>query len=73
MLIPKAKARHKLDSTGKPAHYHTSTPDLDNLQKFILDSCKNIVLVDDRYVASISTRKIYSTIPRTEFTVTEIE
>lgn len=40
-------------------------PDIDNLQKFILDCLNNLVFKDDAQVVEIKARKIYSTNPGT--------
>lgn len=43
--------------------------DLDNLAKFYLDCCNNIVFNDDRQITSLTCRKFYSKNPRTEITI----
>lgn len=73
MPIPKSKLRLKKDNHGCPYFYHATVPDLDNLLKFILDACKNVVLQDDRWVCSITASKKYDIQPRTEFKITEVE
>jgi Holliday junction resolvase RusA-like endonuclease len=73
MKIPQSKARLKTNKNGTPYHYHATVPDLDNLLKFIQDACKNVTLADDRWICSISAKKVYDNNPRTEFTITEIE
>ena len=57
----------------KYAQYHSTTPDLDNLCKFLLDAIKGVVINDDRIICSLSAKKVYDIQPRTEFTVTEVE
>jgi len=49
---------------------HTSSPDLDNLEKFVLDCANGILYEDDRQIVSQCSCKIYSDVPRT---VLEIE
>jgi Holliday junction resolvase RusA-like endonuclease len=51
---------------------HTIRPDLDNLIKMICDVANGIAYKDDCVVASIIAHKQYSTLPRTEFTLTEL-
>ena len=41
--------------------------------KFILDAIKDVLIKDDRQVASISARKLYDKEPRTIITITEID
>lgn len=47
-------------------------PDLDNYIKYILDVSNKILFHDDSIVVVIHAQKIYDSIPRTEFTITEI-
>ncbi len=54
---------------GKPI---SVKPDLDNLEKLLLDTCKGILYKDDAQVARVCKQKIYSDNPRTEFMVDEI-
>jgi len=49
--------------------YHTSTPDIDNLQKTVYDCCNQVVWGDDACVFESVSRKEYSDSPRTEITV----
>jgi len=52
---------------------HDKKPDLDNLEKFLLDSISNgVLLSDDCLVCSVSKEKVYDKNPRTEFTITEV-
>lgn len=48
------------------------TPDLDNCVKFLMDSCNDILWVDDCIVCSMNIKKLYSEKPRTEFTIIEM-
>lgn len=50
----------------------TTTPDLDNCVKFLLDSGNKIIWQDDSIVCSMSIKKVYSENPRTEFIITEL-
>jgi Holliday junction resolvase RusA-like endonuclease len=54
-------------------HYHTSVPDLSNMVKFIEDVAQGILYKNDCTICSITTRKIYSQQPRTEFTIRELK
>lgn len=55
---------------GRP---HIFKPDLSNLIKFAEDIATGILYHDDCLIASISSRKLYDTIPRTVFTLTQME
>ena len=44
-------------------------PDLDNLEKFILDTAKGILFTDDKIVVELKSKKVYSLNPRTEIKV----
>jgi Holliday junction resolvase RusA-like endonuclease len=56
------KKQHELD-------WHTYYPDIDNLCKFLMDAAKDLY-VNDSIIASIAARKMYSSHPHTEFTLT---
>ena len=65
MQLPRAKShkKHLLQQ-----QYHVYKPDLSNLIKFIEDVCVDSrIIEDDCLIASISSRKLYSDNPRTEF------
>ena len=51
-----------------PLH-HAKKPDIDNLCKFIMDCCNDIVFKDDSQVFQLSSSKTYDDSPRTEFTI----
>ena len=53
--------------------YHTDTPDLDNLLKFLCDIGNGILWADDRQVAQIHAKKIYGENAKTVITIREIE
>ena len=44
---------------------HMKKPDIDNLQKFVLDCLNEIVIRDDSQVVEIRARKVYSMKPGT--------
>jgi Holliday junction resolvase RusA-like endonuclease len=73
MPIPKNTRKSNLFDMTSGATYHTKTPDLDNLDKFIWDCMNGVVWVDDRQVAENHTKKKYSMKPRTEITITKIK
>lgn len=55
------------------SQYHSGTPYLDNLYKFLLNSMKDVVIADDRVICSLSVKKVYDKEPRTELTITEVQ
>jgi Holliday junction resolvase RusA-like endonuclease len=65
MPIPNSISKKKQSLLmGQP---HSKKPDIDNLLKYTLDCCKNILFLDDSQVFAINSRKIYDSNPRTEF------
>ena len=52
--------------------HHYYRPDLSNLIKFVEDAITGIVYRDDCIIASIDAHKLYSTDPRTEFTISAL-
>lgn len=55
---------------AKAPVFHTSKPDNDNLQKFILDALNGIYWKDDSIVSTIISRKVYSNdLPRTKIII----
>lgn len=59
--------------SNKEKYYHATRPDLDNLEKFLLDAIKNVLISDDRIVWQVHKKKVYDQNPRIEFTITESE
>jgi Holliday junction resolvase RusA-like endonuclease len=49
--------------------YHYTRADLDNLIKFLLDICNNVVYKDDCLISKIIATKIYGEEPSTKFTI----
>jgi Holliday junction resolvase RusA-like endonuclease len=66
MPIPKPINERKL------THHHSAKPYLDNLYKSFLEAIKNILIVDDRVICSLSMKKVYDKEPRTEVIITEV-
>lgn len=63
-----AKKRPILNET-----YHRFVPDLSNLIKLVEDAVIGVLYKDDCVISVITAKKLYSSIPRTEFTITELE
>ena len=72
MPITRSAAQNKIkfERDGKP---HIFVPDLSNLIKFIEDAASNDILYhDDCIIASISARKVWDLVPRTELTLRQL-
>ena len=70
MPIPKMSAKKANEMIGM---YHTKKPDLDNLDKAILDAMSGRVFKDDSQVCKLSAVKKYSYTPCTIVIVRKIE
>lgn len=69
--IPKSlsnKKQQNLENT-----YHWRKPDKDNLEKWLCDICSKIVYTDDSQIAVSTVEKRFSSNPRTEFMLKELE
>ena len=53
--------------------YHTQRPDIDNLEKAILDGLNKIAFVDDCQVVEMKSQKVFSDVDKIVITVTEME
>lgn len=53
--------------------YHTQRPDLDNLEKAILDGLNKVAFVDDCQVVELNSKKVFSDTDKIVITVTELE
>lgn len=61
--------KHYSKKRKEETKYHSSTPDLSNLVKFVEDIAIGILYHDDAIISSISAKKVYDIEPRTEFTI----
>lgn len=52
--------------------YHTQRPDLDNLEKAILDGLNKVAFLDDCQVVELNSKKVFSDTDKILITVTEI-
>jgi Holliday junction resolvase RusA-like endonuclease len=64
---PKKRMASLLDGSVRP----TKRPDLDNLNKSVLDAMNGIVYADDSQVVTIHSKKVYSTNPGVDICVME--
>lgn len=53
--------------------YHTQRPDIDNLEKAILDGLNKVAFVDDCQVVELKSKKVFSDTDKILITVTELE
>lgn len=53
--------------------YHTQRPDIDNLEKAILDGLNKTAFVDDCQVVEMKSKKVFSDTDKILITVTELE
>ena len=51
---------------------HTQRPDIDNLQKSILDGLNKVAFVDDCQVVELNSKKVFSDVDKIVITVTEL-
>lgn len=51
---------------------HTAKPDLDNLEKFVLDALKETLWLDDQQIIQLASSKIFTDNPRTVIKVVKI-
>lgn len=65
MPIPKSLSSLKKRQMANGVIAHIKRPDIDNLQKFVLDCLNKIVFEDDSQVCEIFAKKIYSSQPGT--------
>lgn len=65
MAIPKSTSKKKRKEMRENIILHTKKPDLDNLVKFVFDSCNNILFDDDRQIVELTASKRYSDCPST--------
>lgn len=70
--VPKKLSRIKKQQMMSGLIHHMTKPDVDNLQKFILDCMTGIIYADDAQVWSITAVKCYSNSPRTTISVRPI-
>jgi Holliday junction resolvase RusA-like endonuclease len=58
--------------TKKNHSFHCGKPDIDNLVKFVLDTCNGSLYHDDSQISFITAKKWYDHEPRTEFSLFQL-
>lgn len=71
--IPKGTSKIRSRQMLNGVMHHIKKPDVDNLQKFILDCLKTIVFEDDSQIFEIQAKKLFSEIPKTLVQIKSIE
>ena len=72
MAMPKKVAKSKREAMLCGDIAPTKKPDLDNLEKMILDCLNKIVWEDDKQIVEIHSRKFYSDDPGTMVEIVEV-
>lgn len=52
--------------------FHSRSPFVDNLYKFLISAMKDVIIADERVICSLSLKKVYDREPRTELIITEV-
>jgi Holliday junction resolvase RusA-like endonuclease len=65
MPVPKSISAIKKKQMLNGIMYHMGRPDIDNLQKFILDCLNQTIIMDDAQIVEIRAKKVYSERPGT--------
>lgn len=73
MPIPKSATKKKKEMIYSGTMLHTKKPDLDNLEKFILDCLNGIAFDDDSQIVNMTSTKVYGDEPRTEIVIIEAQ
>jgi Holliday junction resolvase RusA-like endonuclease len=71
-FMPPADKMKQMKKDALCSKPHFYKPDLSNMIKWVEDCCNGIVFDDDCLIASISAKKIYDLVARTEFTIQEL-
>lgn len=66
MTIPMSMSKRERVLADQEAMIHTKKPDLDNLEKTILDALNGVFYRDDSIIWSVTKEKLYSPRPRIE-------
>lgn len=69
--IPKSFSKNKRQRALLGLVQKTTKPDLDNVQKAILDGLNGVAFADDSQIYEIHARKAFSTTPRADIVITE--
>lgn len=70
--IPKSTSKKRIAKMMAGTERPTKKPDIDNIEKIILDSLNGIAYNDDSQIVSCWADKFYSTVPRVEIQIREV-
>lgn len=73
MPIPKSWSKYKKFMAVLGVEVPNKKPDVDNMEKFILDCANRILFEDDRMITQLSSLKMYSKNPRTVLEVLPVK
>ncbi len=73
MAVPKSTSKKKRKEMEANHITHTKKPDLDNLVKFVFDSCTGILFDDDRQIVELTASKRYSDCPSTVIEIDSLD
>lgn len=59
-LPPTSWPKWRVDLIGEVSIWHIVRPDLDNVEKSLLDAANGIVYIDDAQICQVTKRKIYA-------------
>lgn len=71
--IPKRTTKEKFEGMIVNKLKPTKKPDVDNIAKIILDALNHIAYDDDKYVVSLSVKKVYSSYPKVMVSIRDAE
>ena len=71
--IPKSSSKSLKKKMILNQYKHTNKPDIDNVQKAILDALNGVAYSDDSQIIKITGQKFYSSTPRIELKLKEIK
>ena len=70
--IPPSWSKKKQEDARQGVIYPTVRPDIDNLNKIIMDALNEVAYLDDKQVVAVISEKRYSDRPRTEVVLEEL-
>ncbi len=70
--IPKSVSKIKKTSMERGNIRPTKKPDVDNIVKIVGDALNGLAYLDDKQIVSCSVEKFYSSIPRLEIEIEEV-
>ena len=71
--VPSSWSKKRRTAARQGVEHHVSKPDLDNVQKAILDGMNGIVFEDDSQVIDSRTRKAYGPEPGVKVFIDEVK